>query len=107
MCVFIFISTALTVTFAQSGGATLSGVVLDTNGGSVRLGDIDVLKNKQEVRRRLGYLPQEFGVYAGVSAEKCSIIWGSSKAFPTGRRVKIMLANCSGWSICPMIASAP
>jgi ABC-2 type transport system ATP-binding protein len=27
------------------------------------LGDIDVLREKDRVRRTLGYLPQEFGVY--------------------------------------------
>ncbi len=36
--------------------------------GSVRLGDIDVLTNKDAVRRVLGYLPQDFGVYPGVDA---------------------------------------
>jgi ABC-2 type transport system ATP-binding protein len=38
--------------------------------GSVRLGDIDVLRQKDEVRRTLGYLPQEFGVYPKVGAEE-------------------------------------
>ena len=37
--------------------------------GSIHLGDIDVLKEKDEVRKVLGYLPQEFGVYPKVSAE--------------------------------------
>ena len=37
--------------------------------GSIRLGDIDVLNRKDEVRKVLGYLPQEFGVYPKVSAE--------------------------------------
>ena len=37
--------------------------------GSVRLGDTDVLNQKDEVRKTLGYLPQEFGVYPKVSAE--------------------------------------
>jgi ABC-type multidrug transport system ATPase subunit len=37
--------------------------------GSIRLGDVDVLTQKDEVRRTLGYLPQEFGVYPKVSAE--------------------------------------
>jgi len=37
--------------------------------GSVRLGDIDVLKEKQALRKRLGYLPQEVGVYDNVTAE--------------------------------------
>jgi len=40
----------------------------DTDSGSVMLGDIDVLKNKEEVRKVLGYLPQEFGVYPRISA---------------------------------------
>jgi ABC-2 type transport system ATP-binding protein len=46
--------------------------------GSIRLGDpsqgsggtIDVLREKDRVRRTLGYLPQEFGVYPSVSAER-------------------------------------
>jgi ABC-2 type transport system ATP-binding protein len=37
--------------------------------GSIRLGDIDVLNPKDEVRKSLGNLPQEFGVYPKVSAE--------------------------------------
>src|SRR5688572_32190908 len=38
--------------------------------GTIQLGDIDVLKQKDLVRQTLGYLPQEFGVYPKVSAEK-------------------------------------
>ncbi|MBA3969135.1 MAG: ATP-binding cassette domain-containing protein, partial [Gemmatimonadetes bacterium] len=38
--------------------------------GSIRLGDTDVLSQKDKVRQTLGYLPQEFGVYPKVSAEK-------------------------------------
>ena len=36
--------------------------------GSLHFGDLDVLAEPTAVRRRLGYLPQEFGVYKGVSA---------------------------------------
>lgn len=36
--------------------------------GSIQLGDIDVLRQPQDVRKLLGYLPQEFGVYPKVSA---------------------------------------
>jgi ABC-2 type transport system ATP-binding protein len=35
----------------------------EPDAGTIRLGDIDVIKQKEAVRRRLGYLPQEFGVY--------------------------------------------
>ena len=37
--------------------------------GSIRFGDIDVLANPQALRRTLGYLPQDFGVYPRVSAQ--------------------------------------
>ncbi|TYP75269.1 ABC transporter ATP-binding protein [Aquimarina intermedia] len=37
--------------------------------GSVTLGDIDVLKQKNELRQVLGYLPQQFGLYPKLSAE--------------------------------------
>jgi len=36
--------------------------------GFVRFGEIDVLKDPDALRRRLGYLPQDFGVYPRVSA---------------------------------------
>src|SRR5579883_1315366 len=42
----------------------------DADSGSAFLDDLDVLKNKAEVRKILGYLPQEFGVYPKVSAEE-------------------------------------
>ncbi|HEX2207367.1 MAG TPA: ABC transporter ATP-binding protein [Longimicrobium sp.] len=38
--------------------------------GSIHLGDLDVVRQKDAVRQTLGYLPQEFGVYPGVSAEE-------------------------------------
>jgi ABC-type multidrug transport system ATPase subunit len=47
---------------ADSGSATLSDP-------SLREGHVDVLRQKDEVRKTLGYLPQEFGVYPNVSAE--------------------------------------
>jgi ABC-type multidrug transport system ATPase subunit len=42
----------------------------DPDEGSIRLGDIDALRQKERVRETLGYLPQEFGVYPKVSAER-------------------------------------
>ena len=36
--------------------------------GSVTVGSIDVVKDKQELRKILGYLPQEFGLYPKVNA---------------------------------------
>lgn len=40
----------------------------DVDSGSVTLGNIDVLNDKESVRKVLGYLPQEFGVYPRTSA---------------------------------------
>ncbi|WP_106134247.1 ABC transporter ATP-binding protein [Mongoliibacter ruber] len=40
----------------------------EADSGEAILGDIDVLKDKDKVRRVLGYLPQEFGVYPRTSA---------------------------------------
>jgi ABC-2 type transport system ATP-binding protein len=41
----------------------------EPDSGSITMGDIDVLKHKDDVRKTLGYLPQEFGVYPKISAE--------------------------------------
>lgn len=38
--------------------------------GSIQFGDIDVLNDNNALRRVLGYLPQEFGVYPNLSAEE-------------------------------------
>jgi ABC-type multidrug transport system ATPase subunit len=40
----------------------------EPNSGSITLGELDVLKDKDKVRQMLGYLPQEFGVYPKTSA---------------------------------------
>ncbi len=41
----------------------------EPDAGTITLGDLDVLKDKDEVRKVLGYLPQEFGVYPKINAE--------------------------------------
>ncbi|MFN8354887.1 MAG: ABC transporter ATP-binding protein [Spirosomataceae bacterium] len=41
----------------------------EADSGNISLGDLDVLKQKEDVRKLLGYLPQEFGVYPRVTAE--------------------------------------
>jgi ABC-type multidrug transport system ATPase subunit len=40
----------------------------EPDAGTIFLDGLDVLAEPQEVRRRLGYLPQDFGVYPGISA---------------------------------------
>jgi ABC-2 type transport system ATP-binding protein len=54
-----------------AGKSTLMRIVATLQAptsGFVRFDDIDVLKNPEALRRRLGYLPQDFGVYPRVSA---------------------------------------
>lgn len=41
----------------------------EPDAGKIFLGNIDVLRQKQELRKTLGYLPQEFGVYPRTSAQ--------------------------------------
>ena len=38
--------------------------------GSIHLADIDVIRQKDRVRETLGYLPQEFGLFPNVTAER-------------------------------------
>jgi ABC-2 type transport system ATP-binding protein len=55
-----------------AGKSTLMRTVAtlqEPDSGQIRLGDIDVLRDKEEVRKRLGYLPQDFGVYPRISAQ--------------------------------------
>lgn len=40
----------------------------EADSGSIMLGDINVLTQKDDVRKTLGYLPQEFGVYPKIDA---------------------------------------
>ncbi len=42
----------------------------DADAGTVHFGDIDVARDPDALRRTLGYLPQEFGVYPSVTAEE-------------------------------------
>jgi len=41
----------------------------EPDSGQIHLGSLDVLREKEELRKRLGYLPQDFGVYPRVSAQ--------------------------------------
>jgi ABC-type multidrug transport system ATPase subunit len=54
-----------------AGKSTLMRTVAalqDPDSGSIHLGDIDVVNRKNELRKVLGYLPQDFGFYPKVSA---------------------------------------
>ncbi|MES2521865.1 MAG: ABC transporter ATP-binding protein [Gemmatimonadota bacterium] len=49
-----------------AGKSTLMRILAtlqEPDSGTVSLGDLDIVRQKDDVRRTLGYLPQEFGVY--------------------------------------------
>ncbi|MBL8174008.1 MAG: ABC transporter ATP-binding protein [Bryobacterales bacterium] len=55
-----------------AGKSTLMRILAtlqDADSGSATLGSIDALNQKHEVRKVLGYLPQDFGVYPKISAQ--------------------------------------
>ncbi len=56
-----------------AGKSTLMRILAtlqEPDSGSIRLGDIDVVHQKDRVRETLGYLPQSFGFHPRVSAER-------------------------------------
>src|SRR5687767_13237139 len=78
--------------------------------GSITLGDpahpeqaIDVLRDKDRVRRTLGYLPQEFGVYPSVSAERLlnhfAILEGFTDRGERQRVVEGLLRQTNLWDV--------
>jgi len=71
----------------------------EPDSGSVTLGDVDVLKQKDEVRRRLGYLPQEFGVYPRISAQDMlshlALLKGITNSRERKEVVSAMLQRCN------------
>ncbi len=64
----------------------------DADSGAATLGDIDVLKDKDAVRRTLGYLPQEFGVYPRISASEMLDHLAVLKGIPGNRRKEVVNA---------------
>ena len=83
----------------------------DPDKGSITLGDpskgpehtIDVIREKDRVRRTLGYLPQEFGVYPSISAERLLDHFAVLEGFvdKTARRkvVEALLRQTNLWDV--------
>jgi ABC-type multidrug transport system ATPase subunit len=64
---------------------------------------IDVLREKDRVRRTLGYLPQEFGVYPSVSAERLldhfAVLEGFTERAARRRVVEALLRQTNLWDV--------
>jgi ABC-2 type transport system ATP-binding protein len=73
----------------------------DPDTGSIRLGDIDVLRDKEAVRRVLGYLPQDFGVYPNVDAvtmlSHFAALKGIADAKQRKQTVEALLSRVNLW----------
>jgi ABC-2 type transport system ATP-binding protein len=71
--------------------------------GSIRFGDIDVLADPQTLRRTLGYLPQDFGVYPRVSAyamlDQLALLKGITSAGERRGVVETLLSQTNLWSV--------
>ena len=89
-----------------AGKSTLMRILAtlqEPDAGSVRLGDTDVLNQKDEVRKTLGYLPQEFGVYPQVSAEKLldhfALLKGIAERRARQEVVEALLRQTNLWAV--------
>ena len=87
-----------------AGKSTLMRIVatLQTpTSGHVRFGEIDVLKDPEALRRVLGYLPQDFGVYPRVSAldmlDHLAVLKGIGPAPVRRDMVAALLAQVNLW----------
>ena len=73
----------------------------DADSGSVTLGDIDVLNDKESVRKVLGYLPQEFGVYPRTSAvdllDHLALLKGFESATDRKQMIEQLLLKVNLW----------
>lgn len=65
----------------------------EPDAGSIRLGDLDVLRQPEAVRRTLGYLPQAFGVYPKISAEHLLDHFAVLKGFSERRARREVVAQ--------------
>ncbi len=75
----------------------------ESDSGTVHVGDIDILKDKDKVRQFLGYLPQEFGVYPKVSSYKMldhiASLKGISKKGERKDLVEALLNKTNLWHV--------
>lgn len=71
--------------------------------GTIRFGDLDILANPEELRRTLGYLPQDFGVYPRVTAyqmlDHMAVLKGISGKGERKAVVETLLEQTNLWSV--------
>ncbi|MET1111999.1 MAG: ABC transporter ATP-binding protein [Allosphingosinicella sp.] len=71
--------------------------------GSIRFGELDVIAQPERLRRRLGYLPQDFGVYPRVSAwemlDHLAVLKGIGSAADRRTTVETLLQQTNLWAV--------
>jgi len=71
--------------------------------GTIRFGDIDVISEPERLRRVLGYLPQDFGVYPRVSAydmlEHMAVLKGVTSRSERRETVEALLNQVNLWNV--------
>lgn len=89
-----------------AGKSTLMRTVAtlqDPDSGSIRVDGLDVLTQKNEVRKILGYLPQEFGVYPKLSAldmlHHLAVMKGVTHAKDRKEMVDALLHQTNLWEV--------
>jgi ABC-type multidrug transport system ATPase subunit len=77
--------------------------LLEPDTGSIHFGAIDVLHQKDELRRQLGYLPQEFGVYPRISCQDMlghlALLKGLTRSRERKQVVEAMLRRCNLYEV--------
>ena len=75
----------------------------DADSGTVTLGTLDVLRDKEELRKQLGYLPQDFGVYPKINAldmlDHLALLKGVTNGKERKDLVEAMLVRCNLYDI--------
>jgi ABC-2 type transport system ATP-binding protein len=75
----------------------------DPDSGTISLDGIDVLRQKDQVRRILGYLPQEFGVYPKISAldmlHHIAVMKGMTSSPERKETVDALLQQTNLWDV--------
>jgi len=89
-----------------AGKSTLMRTVAtlqDPDSGSIDLDGLDVLAHKNEVRKVLGYLPQEFGVYPKISAldmlHHLAVMKGVTSSKERKEMIEMLLQQTNLWEV--------
>jgi len=71
--------------------------------GAIRFGDTDVMAEPEKLRRTLGYLPQDFGVYPRISAadmlDHMAVLKGVTSAADRKATVDALLNQTNLWNV--------